>query len=583
MLFGKVGGGVAAEGAGEVVPFLEVVLGAHEVAFHVVFGGVTAGIGLLGGSVDFLDFRGEETLGNSFQVAGLGVVVLMAQQDVHAVLAEHLVEGEGLGVVGAQAVALVLGQFTVDAYLGAVEGVVVVVIVGLSPVHVGGDVQAQPGSDFCICGEGSVELVAQGVVGVVLVGTQGVTCLQEGAGHRIVTAGYAVVVLLVAVGVGADGRVAVSVQVTDKDRVDGGNPGGVVHQVGGTQGGVHVGGGQGLGVHITHVAAQAQPLLHLVVCLEADRQALVAGVGDDTVVVEVTQAGVEGGLVGAAVHAHVVFLAHGLAIGIVGPAVRLQPVGLTGILVLEGIAQRGGGVQLAVHAHQLLAFRNGIDLVTQVLEHILVGLEVGLLHGHTTIIVVVVVEHGVGSLIVFGRVSDGVVVHDGAGVHTPAGIEVYDGIIVFGAPGGDQDDAGGAAGAVQGGGSGVLEDGDTFNIALGDIGKGSGVGGAVNNHQRIRTGIHGGDTADVDGTGTCTRSTGGASDLQTGHLAHQSVGDVGGLATLQVLRLDDGRGAGKGFPGGGAEGNHDGLVQEIGILFQDDVDDALAVHRDILA
>ena len=422
---------------------------------------------------------------------------------------------------------------------------------------------------------------------VVAVAAQRVTRLEESTVYRIVLTRHTVVILLVAICIGADDRIAGGIQYAHVNWIDGSNLGGVVHQVGRTQGSIHVRVGLGAGMYVADVSTQLEPAFHLVVGLDTARDTLVTGILDNTVLVEVTQAGIEGGTVVTAVHAHAVILADSLLIGHFFPVVGLEPISLnhllsSGIHHRQCIAQLGGRIQLTIEADELLTCINGVDLITQILDHIFVGLCVGGNSGHTVVIVVSVIEHGVGSLIVLGRVGDGLIILHAAAVHTPFGIEVHNSIAGLTSAGGDQDNTGSTTGTVQGSGSSILQNGNGFDIARGDVGKAGRIGSAINNDKGSRICIHGSNTTDIHGTATCTGSAGSASHLETGDVTYEGIGHIGSLTLLKFLGLDHRSRARKGLLGGGTEGNHDGFIQKLRILNQNNLDVLLTGDRNVL-
>ena len=333
---------------------------------------------------------------------------------------------------------------------------------------------------------------------------------------------------------------------------------------------------------VTDVSADVEPLLDLVVGTQAGADTLVTGVLDDTVLIEVAEAGVEGGTVRAAVDTEAVILSKGGLVGHALPIVGLEPVGLATVLIRDCKTEGRGRVELAVGADELLASGNGIDLVPEILDHILVGLDVGLLEGHTLVVVVVVEEHRVRGLVVLGGIGDGLIVLDGTGVHAPLGVEVDDGVAAAAFLGGDEDDAGGAASAVEGCRSGVLKDGHRLDVTLGDVGKGCGIGRSVHDDERVCACVHGGDTADLDASGSGSRGAGAASHLEAGDGTDKGVGHVRGLALGDLLGFHDGRRAGEGLAGCRTESDYDGLVEGLGIRGKGHVDGPSALNRDLL-
>ena len=582
MVHVKRGGSVPTEGSGSVVFLVIVILGADEVTFDVVVGrtGRSAGIKDVRKGVDLEDLRGETALRGDAHALALRLVVLVTQQHVDIVIAERVVVGEGLELVETQVVGGTLVEFAVDTDLRAVVRVVIVGGQGLSPVDGRLDGRLEEARDVEVGGEGAGHVAALVVHLVVAVGTEGVTGLHEATAHAVVGGGHTVVILLVTELVGTDDRVAVRIHDADIHRIDRGDVGRVVHQVGRTPGRVHVRVGLLGGLGETDVRADSDPLLHLVVGPDAGGETLVTGVLDDTVLIEITEGGIEVTAVGTAVDGNVVVLTDGVLVSELGPVVRLQIVGLTVELVRT--AEGGVRVQLAVAADQILAFRERIDIVTELVHHVAVR-ACESVRGRGAGREEIIVQRGIVSLVELAGLGDDVVVLDAAAVHAHAHVHIDLRVAGTAALGGHEDDAGGATGTVQGGGSRILQDGDALDVTLRDVGQAGRIRSAVDDDERIGRSGQGGDTADVDATAAGTRGAGGTLHLETGHLADQGVGNIGRRALLQFIGFHHGRGAGEGLLRGRTESDDDGFVQQIGVLFHDDVDDTASFHRNLLA
>ena len=582
MVHVKRGGSVPTEGSGSVVFLVIVILGADEVTFDVVVGrtGRSAGIKDVRKGVDLEDLRGETALRGDAHALALRLVVLVTHQHVDIVIAERVVVGEGLELVETQVVGGTLVEFAVDTDLRAVVRVVIVGGQGLSPVDGRLDGRLEEARDVEVGGEGAGHVAALVVHLVVAVGTEGVTGLHEATAHAVVGGGHTVVILLVTELVGTDDRVAVRIHDADIHRIDRGDVGRVVHQVGRTPGRVHVRVGLLGGLGETDVRADSDPLLHLVVGPDAGGETLVTGVLDDTVLIEITEGGIEVTAVGTAVDGNVVVLTDGVLVSELGPVVRLQIVGLTVELVRT--AEGGVRVQLAVAADQILAFRERIDIVTELVHHVAVR-ACESVRGRGAGREEIIVQRGIVSLVELAGLGDDVVVLDAAAVHAHAHVDIDLRVAGTAALGGHEDDAGGATGTVQGGGGRILQDGDALDVTLRDVGQAGRIRSAVDDDERIGRSGQGGDTADVDAAAAGTRGAGGTLHLETGHLADQGVGHVGRRALLQFFGFHHGRGAGKGLLRGRTESDDDGFVQQIGVLFHDDVDDTASFHRNLLA
>ena len=582
MVHVKRGGSVPTEGSGSVVFLVIVILGADEVTFDVVVGrtGRSAGIKDVRKGVDLEDLRGETALRGDAHALALRLVVLVTHQHVDIVIAERVVVSEGLELVETQVVGGTLVEFAVDTDLRTVVRVVIAGGQGLSPVDGRLDGRLEEARDVEVGGESAGQVAALVVHLVVAVGTEGVTGLHETTAHAVVGGGHTVVILLVTELVGTDDRVAVRIHDADIHRIDRGDVGRVVHQVGRTPVGAHVRVGLLVGLGETDVRADSDPLLHLVVGPDAGGETLVTGVLDDTVLIEITEGGIEVTAVGTAVDGDVVVLTDGVLVSELGPVVRLQIVGLTVELVRT--AEGGVRVQLAVGTDQVLAFRNREHVVTEVVHHIAVR-ACESVRGRGAGREEIIVQRGIVSLVELAGLGDNVVVLDAAAVHTHAHVHIDLRVAGTAALGGHEDDAGGATGAVQGGGSRILQDGDALDVTLRDVGQAGRIRSAVDDDERIGRSGQGGNTADVDATAAGTRGAGGTLHLETGHLADQGVGNIGRRALLQFIGFHHGRGAGEGLLRGRTESDDDGFVQQIGVLFHDDVDDTTSFHRNLLA
>ena len=288
---------------------------------------------------------------------------------------------------------------------------------------------------------------------------------------------------------------------------------------------------------VTHVGSQFEPLLGLVVRLDACRDTLVARIVHDAVLVQIAHARIVGGLVRTAVHAHVVLLAQAVLVGRVGPVVGLHPI----VRAVERhlAAQRGVGVELAVQPDQVLAVGTRVNVVGECLEHVRIGLCVGSRGVHALPVEVAVVVLCVHRLVVFARVGDDVVILHGARVHAPLHVHVDHRVAGLRTLRRHDDYARCAAGSVQGGRSGVLEHGDRFDVGLRNVRQAGAVGRAVHDDERVRVGVHRADAADVDRARIGAGRARAAAHLQTGHGTHQRVHHVGRLTLLEVFGLDD--------------------------------------------
>ena len=247
-------------------------------------------------------------------------------------------------------------------------------------------------------------------------------------------------------------------------------------------------------------------------------QVLGVGADDHTLVVPVGDIGGIGHVLGAAFQGDVV------VVGERGLGDLVQPVRL--------VAQVG-------ERRVLGQVRNALLVGAQVFQHVH---EVGVHEVHP------LGEAGEGSVAVVGNVE--------VLAHLPV-------------PGGDEDDAGGAARTVDGGRGGVLQDGDFLDGFRSDGLKGA--LDAVHQDERGVAALQGGDAAEHDGGGG-GRVAVALGDVQAGHLALDELGGVADVTGEEVLALDRGDGGGDIALTLRAVADDDRIVQGQDIGFQGKVD-----------
>ena len=200
--------------------------------------------------------------------------------------------------------------------------------------------------------------------------------------------------------------------------------------------------------------------------------------------------------------------------------------------------------------------------------------------------VIVTVEVGIGQVTVrltesdiIGGVHDVELVGEG-GIGVLVVVEHLAVTLLTGL-GGHEDDTVTCLSAVDGGGGGILQDLDGldhFRIQVLDVVHLQ----TVHDEERSEgTGV-GGVTADADG-GAGTRSTGRVDDLHTGGLALEGGGGVGGGTVLEILLADGRDGTGEVTLLLDTVTDHDGLVEELGVLLKDHVENGLVSDGDHLA
>ena len=144
--------------------------------------------------------------------------------------------------------------------------------------------------------------------------------------------------------------------------------------------------------------------------------------------------------------------------------------------------------------------------------------------------------------------------------------------------GGDQDNAVGSAGAVDGGGGSVLENGNLLNVT--GIQVGQGAFDSVDDHQRIVV-VHGVVTTDVHGRNAARSGTSLLDDETGGGTLETFQHVVDGLA-FQFFGGDGGHGAGEVHLLLHTVTHYHGVVQKEAGLFQGDVNLRAAGHVHLL-
>ena len=144
----------------------------------------------------------------------------------------------------------------------------------------------------------------------------------------------------------------------------------------------------------------------------------------------------------------------------------------------------------------------------------------------------------------------------------------------------DEHDAVTGLRAVDGGGGGILQDLDGldhFRIQILDVVHLQ----TVHDEERSKGAGVGGVTADADGS-ACARSTGSVDDLDTGSLALEGGGGIGGGPVLEVFRTDGSNGTGQVALALDTVTDHHGLIEEHRVLLEDDAELTLVSHGDDL-
>ena len=553
---------VAAEAeAGEVL-LGPVIVDATEETGGDVFAVFTVTLALVDGVVHRPNAVAVEVLTIGGEFFGVAVVALETEEEVGAVQTpRRLVGGEILLVEAAHLLESLFG-FTTGIGRLADEGRSgrVLALVVDRETQGGRERQALEGHHIGIpatgeeIGEEFVEVVGQVAHGV-------------GDRHEVALEGNGLSVAVVEdllAGGGMVGEAAVG--VAHIHGIDGS------HAVGDVEGVARAGGflvgllfGVGaLGVGVAEVGTDLEPRLGQVVGIQASGVALVAGVVDDALVVEVAAAPVVVEALVAAGDAEIVLLAGVLTEDFFLPVVGAKEVEGVALLVAHHVAEGGAGVEVAVGVEEEFAFGGGEDGVAESLLDARVGALGGALGAEAVVVDVLVVETVVEVGDVVLGVAHHVVVGDFARVHAPTAFELHFGVARLTFLGGDEHHAVGTAGTIEGGGCGVLEHRDVLDVVGVDGGDVAVVGHAVEHDEGAHGGVDGAETADADGGGGAGLAV-VAGGLYTGHGAVEGARNVGDLTILEFLGAHrGGRTRERGFLRR-AIGHDDGFI-EVGVV-----------------
>ena len=262
--------------------------------------------------------------------------------------------------------------------------------------------------------------VAFGVAGVQLVVHDGVGIADERTGQAGILAAT-IVHHVEAIGILHDAAVCVA----HIEGIDGGNLRGECPYVTRRRTATVVGQRVVVEAGVRHVAAYLHPRLHLVVGLQAGGQTLHVRLLRDTFVAQVAQRNIVRTFIAGSVDREVVFLTQASARTQVFPVVRHQQV--VHAVIVDDVAQRSVGVQLAVLSDEELAFGYIIYHVAQTTVtgrtgNVVVGHDPGLLRGHAHGVGIIVCHGLVVLFVVLAGVGDDVIVLQSARVGTPFGI-----------------------------------------------------------------------------------------------------------------------------------------------------------------
>ena len=162
---------------------------------------------------------------------------------------------------------------------------------------------------------------------------------------------------------------------------------------------------------VAHVRGHLHPGLCLVLCVDSGCISVESRIVHDAAVIEIACASVIFQLACGSAHGNVVFLTEGVVEGLLVPVVR------TVVVFPVSVAKGRMRVQPEVLTYELLALRNGIDLISQtsviVVEEIGVSICICLGWGLARIYLRVV-HHTVVGFVVLGGVGNHVILRDQA-------------------------------------------------------------------------------------------------------------------------------------------------------------------------
>ena len=284
-------------------------------------------------------------------------------------------------------------------------------------------------------------------------------------------------------------------------------------------------------------------LKELVVCIDTGTDAGEVGVLDNTVVAVITQ-----GEVGIT------------ALGTVtqGKVVLLDKTGTGGFLYPVGIAGRSctGSIQVFIHVDSVqngdtAAIESPVKLVSQ-------GVPVGI-----EAIVHITLPHNLPKFLGIEYLHT-----VGIGLCSYTGVKVYFHFSILAVFGGNDNNAVSSPATINGGRGCILEDLDGLDVVTVELVHTRLRGNTVNDEQRVVGAlVEGADTADTDRRCTGRRAVG--RDVHTGNASLERFHRVVFILLGQVFRVDGRDGAGKVGLALDRITGHDYLVQQLGVLVQD--------------
>ena len=215
------------------------------------------------------------------------------------------------------------------------------------------------------------------------------------------------------------------------------------------------------------IGPHLQPVLSLVVSLDASGITFEIRVIHDTLVLQVTQGSIEVHLLATPCDVHIVFLSQGMTESLIHPVIRCQ--GIEFAIAIDTIAQSGIRIQSTIGTYQILTIRYGVSDITQATlvagsTQGRVGCNMGIVCRQALVAHIIIIESLVVSLIIFSRIGDAVVVDGGTAVATPLGIKSNGGFLSLAPLGGHHDDTIGTSGTIKRIRSRILQYGDALHI-----------------------------------------------------------------------------------------------------------------------
>ena len=220
----------------------------------------------------------------------------------------------------------------------------------------------------------------------------------------------------------------------------------------------------------------------------------------------------------------------------VTPVVVNQIVSLA--ICLIATSQSSQRIQLSVKTNQVLAFRQSIDIIAQVVQHNLIGICISQFIALTLRIIIIITILAINSFIILTRIVNCFIILNRTAIGTQLDIHVNLSLLVLTGLSGNKDYTGSTTRTIKSCRSSILQHGNILNIILRNVAQRSTVRSTVHNDKRFRICIQRSDTTDFDTTLTGTRSTGTTTKLKTRSGTNQSIGYVSGNVLGKFFRAN---------------------------------------------